>query len=66
MDTDGQLIELIQSFPHLYDMKNKNFKNLIMQANSWQVIANTLKLSGKYCFNIVLIALRPKLGPSFL
>lgn len=44
--TEGTLIELVQSFRHLYDLKDKNFKNNEMKENSWRTISQILGVSG--------------------
>lgn len=38
-------ISLVQSFPHLYDKSNKNFKNNIIRDNSWTEIGLALHMS---------------------
>lgn len=42
------LIDLIQQYPHLYDIKDKNYKNNELKEKCWENIAVQVELPGKY------------------
>ncbi|KAK5648195.1 hypothetical protein RI129_003253 [Pyrocoelia pectoralis] len=42
---DGRLIDLVHSYPHLYDRKRSDFKDTRKKDNSWNEIATLLKYS---------------------
>lgn len=44
---DGQLIQLVCTYPHLYDKKKAAFKDARKRMVSWQEIARRLGYSGK-------------------
>jgi hypothetical protein len=45
----GLLIELVSSHAHLYDMKNKNYKNNKMKDNTWEELAIVLETTPDDC-----------------
>lgn len=46
-DEDAFFIDLVRSYPHLYDKKARDYKDATVKANSWEEIAGTLEKSGK-------------------
>ncbi|CAG9817151.1 unnamed protein product [Phaedon cochleariae] len=42
MDTDGQLIELVEQFSFIYDKKHVDFKNKLVKENAWQSISEIM------------------------
>lgn len=47
MDTDGQLIELVEQFSFIYDRKHPDFKNKVAKENAWQTMSEILNDTGK-------------------
>ncbi|KAL0107395.1 hypothetical protein PUN28_008326 [Cardiocondyla obscurior] len=43
---DSLLVDLVKSYPHIYDKQNKDFKDIRKKNNSWQEIGNILGASG--------------------
>ncbi|KAL1493580.1 hypothetical protein ABEB36_009281 [Hypothenemus hampei] len=43
---DGKLIDLVHSYPHLYDRKISDFKDVKKKENSWKEIASLTNYSG--------------------
>jgi len=49
-DGDELLIDLVKSYPHLWNKEDKDYKNLTICDTSWEEIANIMHLPGKYFF----------------
>ena len=45
---DADLILWVEQFRHLYDKKEKDYKNKNVVENSWQFIGNKLNASSEY------------------
>ncbi|KAL0107400.1 hypothetical protein PUN28_008326 [Cardiocondyla obscurior] len=45
---DSLLVDLVKSYPHIYDKQNKDFKDIRKKNNSWQEIGNILGASESY------------------
>lgn len=52
-DSDELLITLIKGYPHLYDKRNKNYKDAIMKENSWTEIARIMDWESKNIKTII-------------
>jgi hypothetical protein len=52
---DGKLIDLIQSYPHLYDKKRSDLKDTQKKRNSWVEIH--IKINGHCSGNLKLFVL---------
>lgn len=46
--SEQHTVEIETQSEHLYNKKNKNFKNHILRKESWRDISSLLNLSGKY------------------
>ncbi|KAL0107397.1 hypothetical protein PUN28_008326 [Cardiocondyla obscurior] len=46
---DSLLVDLVKSYPHIYDKQNKDFKDIRKKNNSWQEIGNILGASASDC-----------------
>lgn len=44
---DSLLIDMVKSYPHLYDKSSPNFKDAIMKENSWVEIGKIMMCSRK-------------------
>lgn len=44
---DDLLIDLVRSYPHLWDKSNKDFKDSIKKDTSWEEISAVFHISGK-------------------
>jgi len=54
-DDDAKLCELVTSYPQLYDLSHKDFKDIILKDNIWKEIATSLgKKTGKCLYNILI------------
>lgn len=51
-EEDSLLVDLVKSYPHLYDKQSRDFKDIKKKNNSWEEIGKLLNASGiKYiCF----------------
>jgi len=49
MDLQDQemLVDLVQSFPNIWDKKHSNYKDILACSNSWQSIAAIMEKDGK-------------------
>ena len=49
-DENEKLIIEVEKFPHLYDLKHPDYKDIIKKSNSWKTIAETIgcRDGGKY------------------
>jgi len=57
-DDDAKLCELVSSYPQLYDLSHKDFKDIILKDNIWKEIATSLgKKTGKCLYNILITIL---------
>ncbi|KYN03312.1 hypothetical protein ALC62_05844 [Cyphomyrmex costatus] len=45
---DDLLINIVKSYPHLYDTSCKDYRNVIKKENSWVEISKVLNTSGKF------------------
>lgn len=45
---DELIIACVQSYPHLYNKSNANYKDHMMKQKSWEEIAQTCNISGMY------------------
>lgn len=44
----GLLIEVVQAYEHLYNLRHKDYKNIVKKEESWQEIAGIVQMSGVY------------------
>lgn len=56
METDEQLIQIVQEYSNLYDLGDKNYHNLLMRENSWEEIGQRLDLPGKTKFYFKILS----------
>lgn len=49
---EGLLVEQIESFPCIWNTKDKNHRNLLMIENAWKTIAHILEENGRKMVNI--------------
>jgi len=45
---DALLINLVQSYPHLYNKSSSNYKDSLMKENTWKEIAEIMHWTRKY------------------
>ena len=43
-----KLIDCVRSFPVIYDLRKKSYKDKIAMDNAWKSIATALKRDGKF------------------
>lgn len=48
MEQDEQLIDLVKTYPCLYDTKSADFKVNLKKENAWKAISNALAKPGEY------------------
>ncbi|XP_071555011.1 uncharacterized protein [Temnothorax nylanderi] len=44
-DEDSLLVDLVKSYPHIYDKRSKDFKDIFKKNNSWKEIGEVLQMS---------------------
>lgn len=52
-NSDDLLIDLVKSYPHLYNKKSPCYKDSAMKENSWKEISNVLHMSGKNMYQCI-------------
>ena len=45
---DEKLIDCVRSFPVIYDLRKKSYKDKIAKDNAWKSIATALERDGKF------------------
>lgn len=45
---DITLISLVESCPHIYDRCDQNYKNMEEKRNTWEKIASTVGMTGRF------------------
>lgn len=50
---DEFIIACVQSYPHLYNKGNTNYKDNIMKKKSWEKIAKTCNVSGMFSKTLI-------------
>ena len=47
-ESDEKLIDCVRSFPVIYDLSKKSYKDKIAKDNAWRSIATALECESKY------------------
>lgn len=58
MEADEHLIDLVRSYPCLYDVRSADFKIALKKENAWKTIAESLEKTGivntdRYIYNLI-------------
>jgi hypothetical protein len=57
-DNDQLLIDLIRSYPHLWDKQRKDYKDTTKKETSWEEISTILNQSSKYLILLIKNSLK--------
>lgn len=50
-----RLIEEVENYPCLYNIRNQNYRNGTLKQQIWEKIAQILGTSGRYWYQIIML-----------